>query len=215
VTDGHGVPQDAAREQYAWRILAEVEAGTALSQRSLARSTGIALGLTNLVLKRLVRKGLVRISRVQRNRVKYLITPAGIAEKARMSRAYFAYTTRFYAEARNRVRERFLALSDTWPSDSLDRDGRKRIVFYGGGEVAEIGFVCLQETDLTLIATVDGDSGRRMFGTPVQPRSWLDTREVWAQFGVIVIMSFSDAELAEARSHLASLDFPADRVFLI
>lgn len=205
---------DAAREQYAWRILTEVEAGNAVSQRSLARSTGIALGLTNLVLKRLVRKGLVRISRVQRNRVKYLITPAGIAEKARMSRAYFAYTTRFYAEARNRVRDRFLALSNTWPSDA-DGNGRKRIVFYGAGEVAEIGFVCLQETDLTLVATVDGDSNRRMLGTPVQPRSWLDTREVWAQFDVIVVMSFSDAELAEARSHLASIAFPAERVFLI
>ena len=214
MSDGHGVPFDAAREQYAWRILAEVEAGNAVSQRSLARSTGIALGLTNLVLKRLVRTGLVRISGVQRNRVKYLITPAGIAEKARLSRAYFAYTTRFYAEARNRVRDQFLALSKTWPPDA-DGHGRKRIVFYGAGEVAEIGFVCLQETDLTLVATVDGNASRRMLGTLVQRRSWLDTREVWDQFDVIVVMSFSDAELTEARSHLASIGFPAERVFLI
>ncbi|NUR53739.1 MAG: winged helix-turn-helix transcriptional regulator [Acidobacteria bacterium] len=207
--------RESARDEYAWRILTQVEAGTAHSQRSLARSTGIALGLTNLLLKRLVRKGLVRISRVQRNRVKYLITPAGIAEKARMSRAYFAYTTRFYIEARNRVRERFLVLSDTWPASLLDGDGRKRIVFHGAGEVAEIGHVCLHETDLTLVATLDGDSGRRIFGQPVLPTSWLDSKTSWSEFGVLVVMSFDDAQLVDVRARLSALEFPANRVFYI
>ena len=110
MTHEHGVSRESARDEYAWRILAQVEAGTAHSQRSRARRTGLPLGLTNIVFKRLVRKGLVRISRLQRNRVKYLITPAGIAEKTRMSRAYFAYTTRFYIEARNRVHAIAIAL---------------------------------------------------------------------------------------------------------
>jgi hypothetical protein len=71
VIDGHGVSSDVARDDYVRRILAEVEAGRGVSQRSLARSAGIALGLTNLVLRNLVRKGWVRITRVKANRVKY------------------------------------------------------------------------------------------------------------------------------------------------
>lgn len=203
------------RDEYAWRILLQIDGEGLHSQRSLARSTGMALGLTNIVLKHLIRKGLVRITRVQRNRVKYSITQEGIAEKARMSRAYFAYTTRFYIEARNRVRERFLVLSNTWPASLLDADGRKRIVFHGAGEVAEIGAVCLQETDLTLVAAVDGDTGRRMFGTPVRPTSWLESRAAWTEFGVLVVMSFDDAHLADVDAHLTSLEFPAARVFYI
>jgi hypothetical protein len=41
---------------------------------------GIALGLTNLLVRRLVHKGWVRIIRIKLNRVRYLLTPAGIAE---------------------------------------------------------------------------------------------------------------------------------------
>ena len=203
------------RDEYAWRILSQIDGEGPHSQRSLARSTGMALGLTNIVLKHLIRKGLVRITRVQRNRVKYSITQEGIAEKARMSRAYFAYTTRFYIEARDRVRERFLVLSDTWPADLLHPDGRKRIVFHGAGEVAEIGHVCLYETDLTLVGTLDGDSGRRIFGRPVLPPSWLESRSSWSEFGMLVIMSFDDARLAEVKAHLVSLEFPVNRVFYI
>src|SRR5260221_6116188 len=57
VSDGHGVSPGIDRNDYARRILSEVEAGRGVSQRSLARSAGIALGLTNLVLRNLVRKG--------------------------------------------------------------------------------------------------------------------------------------------------------------
>jgi DNA-binding MarR family transcriptional regulator len=63
------------------------ESDNRVSQRSLAKVLGIAIGLTSLIVKRLVRKGWVRVIHIKPNRVRYLITPAGIAEKTRMSRA--------------------------------------------------------------------------------------------------------------------------------
>jgi ribosomal protein S25 len=215
VSDGHGVSSDVARDDYVRRILAEVEAGRGVSQRSLARSAGIALGLTNLVLKNVVRKGWVRITRVKPNRVKYLITPAGLAEKARMSSAYFAYTTRFYAETRGRVRERFAVLSATWPAALVRDQPVKRIAFYGAAEVAEIGYVCLQETDLTVTAVFDTDASRRFFGTPVRPLTHLNRPAEWDSFGMLVVMAFDVSVLARCREHLAATQFPADRVFWI
>jgi predicted transcriptional regulator len=209
------VSLDVDRNEYARRILDEVEAGRGVSQRSLARSAGIALGLTNLVLRNLVRKGWVRITRVKANRVKYLITPAGIAEKARMSSAYFAYTTRFYAEARARVRDRFAALSISWPAERSTDSGVKRIAFYGASEVAEIGYVCLQETDLAVSVVFDGDGTRRFFGTPVRAAASLAAPSEWEQFDILVVMAFDVTALAHAREHLAAVRFPAERVFWI
>lgn len=215
MTDGHEVSLDVSRDDYARRLLAEIEAGRGASQRSLARSAGIALGLTNLVLRNLVRKGWVRITRVRPNRVRYLITPAGIAEKARMSRAYFAYTTRFYAETRARVRERFAALSHAWPADRSRAPAVKRIAFYGASDVSEIGYVCLQETDLQMTAVFDGDATRRFFGMPVLPTTALANPAERDRFDMLVVMAFDADELTQARAYLADVAFPADRVFWI
>lgn len=215
MTDGHEVSLDVSRHDYARRLLAEIEAGRGASQRSLARSAGIALGLTNLVLRNLVRKGWVRITRVKPNRVRYLITPAGIAEKARMSRAYFAYTTRFYAETRARVRERFAALSHAWPADLSRGPAVKRIAFYGASDVSEIGYLCLQETDLQVTAVFDGDATRRFFGMSVLPTTALANPAERDRFDMLVVMAFDADELTQARAYLADAAFPADRVFWI
>jgi len=212
VTDGHEVSTPSTRQDCARRLLAEIEAGNGTSQRTLARRAGAALGLTNLVLRKLVRKGWVRITRIKRNRVRYLITPAGLAEKARISTAYLAYTTRFYVEARDRVRDRLAVLSAGWP---MPVDGGKRVGFYGATDVAEIGFVCLQETDLIVTAVFDGDASRRFFGTPVHGLSALDDPASWNAFGVLAVMAFEETRRREAELHLDAICFPPERRFWI
>src|SRR4051794_22490130 len=116
-------------------ILLAIEADQQVSQRRLSSRLGIALGLTNLLLRRVIAKGWVKVVHVQRNRVGYLVTPAGLAAKARLTREYLDGTLKFYAEARERVRERFEELS----ADLARENQPKRIVFFGGGEIAEIG----------------------------------------------------------------------------
>jgi hypothetical protein len=180
VTDGHGVSSDHTSprlpvntyEQHAHEILTEIAAGEVRSQRSLSSKLGIALGLTNLLIRRLVRKGCVRVIQIRPNRVRYLLTPAGIAEKARISQLYLQHSLRFYADARARVHERLTALAAVSPpvaDDALPAAGERRIVFFGTGEVAEIAYICLQQTDAKLVAVVGDDSRRtaRFFGVPV------------------------------------------------
>ena len=156
-----------SHDAHTHEILGRIAAGAEISQRSIARSLGIALGLTNLIVRRLVRNGWVRLVRVKPNRVRYLLTPAGMAAKARMARARLQSTVCRYTEARARISESLAALSADWP-----RNGRgstpKRIVFYGTGEVAEIGYVCLQETDLQLVGVVGDSQRRQFFGMPVR-----------------------------------------------
>jgi Mn-dependent DtxR family transcriptional regulator len=205
----------AQQEQYAHEILSAIEAGHPLSQRTLASSLGIALGLTNLLLRRLVRKGLIRMARVRPNRVAYFLTPRGMAEKARMSRTYFQNSVRLYASARDRMRARFDELSHLWPASASDAETLgKQIVFVGTGEAAEIAYVCLQETDLALRGVVDFQGRKRFFGVPVHAGPALDPdlRACLASDRPVLV-AFGDSEPVRAFINAAAL--PQERVFWI
>ena len=189
-------------DQYTLQLLARVASGRPVSQRALAQELGVALGLTNLLLRRLARKGWIRIVRVKPNRLLYFITPAGLQEKARMSREYFRRSVTFYAETRDRIRQSFERLSQ--------RDVR-RIVFFGGGEVAEVGFVCLGETGLTLVAVVDDDRVKPFFGMPVRKAEELSARDVAGQpYDCVAVMSFAEPDAT--RERLDRLGIPESRI---
>jgi DNA-binding MarR family transcriptional regulator len=209
-------------DQHAHRILTELESDGRASQRSLSREVGIALGLTNLLVRKLVSKGWVRVIHVRPNRVRYLLTPAGIAEKVRLSRQALQNNVRFYAEARDRIAERFAQLSAelavqasvAWPIETgfagAGAAPNKRVVFYGGGEVAEIGYICLHRTDLRLVGLVD-DAATQFFGVPVYPREQLRMDGVaGTPYESVIVMSFGD--LDEIRRTLKGQKIPAERI---
>src|SRR5256712_8153017 len=87
------------------KILTEISDGGDVTQRRLARSLGIALGLTNLYLKRLARKGYIKITTIPPNRLKYLVTPRGIKEKTRLTYEYMSFSLLLYRQTRDRLRE--------------------------------------------------------------------------------------------------------------
>ena len=199
----------ASHDHHTHKLLTAIEADQHQSQRSLARSLGIALGLTNLLLRRLVRKGWVRMIHIRPNRVRYLLTPTGIAEKARMSRDSLQYSVRFYADARNRIREQFSEIgSNTTPAAVASE---QRIVFLGAGEVAEIGYVCLQETELRLVGVIGDTRRARFFNVPIYPMNDLRGQQLGGEpFDWLLVMSFDDRERTTAM--LTAADVPLDRV---
>jgi len=209
----HPLNSAPAHEHHARRILDAVEANDHISQRTLASQLGIALGLTNLLVRRLVRKGLLRAINVKPNRVRYLITPAGIAEKARMSRAYFDYTLSFYRQTRTRIQERFSTLAD---QDARVRVAVEptRIVFWGAGEVAEIAYVCLAETDLQLIGVVESKRQNPFFNTPVhRPVALTGLYLAGEPFDWLVVTSFGES--GTRAPEIAASGVPSNRVFTI
>lgn len=210
VGDGHEVsatPVLTSYDRYAHQILAEMAAGGDVSQRSLSGRLGIALGLTNLLVCRLTQKGLVRIVRIKPHRVRYLLTPAGLAEKARMAQDAFQRSVKRYALARNRIDDAFRSVSGQWPMHAR----RKPVIFYGLGEVAEIGYICLQDSDLVLIAVIaDADSERsRFFGVPVFRRDDCSIGQLeGAGEARVFVMSFEPRE--HVSRDLARLQLSAD-----
>jgi DNA-binding MarR family transcriptional regulator len=190
-----------AHRQYEHQILDAIDASQSLSQRSLANSLGIALGLTNLLVRRLVRKGWVRVTHIQANRVGYSLTPAGVAEKARLSRLSLQHAIGFYKTARVRIRE---SLSTVGGPDT-------RIVLYGTGDLAEIAYVCLQETSLRLVAVVGETKTRQFFGVPVYAVDNLsDGRIGETPFDRVVVASFENQD--RPRATLEALGVAPERV---
>lgn len=130
------------------KILEEVEREKSQSQRDLARELNISLGLVNSFIKRLAKKGFLKISTIPKNRIRYILTPKGAAEKSRLTYLYIQHSYKFYKEARQKLRDLYT---------DFEKIGIRRIVFYGASDLAEIAFVSLQETSLDLVAVVDDE----------------------------------------------------------
>jgi DNA-binding Lrp family transcriptional regulator len=141
------------------KLLEAVEANSRVTQRTLATKLGIALGLTNIYLKRLVRKGYIKCVNVQPNRISYLITPRGIAEKARLTYEFIDYSLHLYGEVRQHLRA---VLQDCAAVD-------KRVAIYGRGEAAELAYLSLKEFGLEPVAIFDGEGGEAFLGIRVRP----------------------------------------------
>lgn len=180
------------------QLLNEIESSDVVTQRGLAKRLGIALGLTNLYLKRLIKKGCIKVVNIQRNRIRYLITPQGIAEKSRLTYEYMQYSLQLYRRACSIMRERFRRLAS---------QGRKRIVFYGVGEAAELAYLCVREMDLELVGVVDVERA----GTRFLDHTVLDLSALTAlEYDCIVVTSLDDGEIPWRR--LEELGVSADAV---
>ena len=139
-------------------LLTEVERDGAVTQRSLATKLGVALGLTNLYLKRLARKGYIKITTIPSQRVRYLLTPQGFAEKSRLTYLYMQYSLSHYRDMRARLRETLSLATQT---------GIKRVVIYGTGELAEMAYLSLREMHLTLVGFVADGQQESFLSYPV------------------------------------------------
>jgi DNA-binding Lrp family transcriptional regulator len=141
------------------KLLEEVAQNSRVTQRSLATKLGIALGLTNIYLRRLVRKGYIKCVNVRSNRITYLITPRGIAEKARLTYEFIDYSLHLYGDVRRHLRT---VLQDCAAAG-------RRVAIYGRGEAAELAYLSLKECGLEPVAIFDLEGDRTFLGMPVRP----------------------------------------------
>lgn len=183
--------------EYDHQILQAIASGQRITQRALSRNLGVALGLTNLLIRRLVAKGYVRMAGMGTRHVRYLMTTAGRDALTRATRLSLANTVHLYTETREQIRR---MLEDVSQRCEEDGAGEKRIVFYGAGDVAEIAFVSLQATDLKLAGVVDDRRTGLFFGMPIHgPQSLSASRLGDLPIGHVVVTSIRHAEAIRAR----------------
>lgn len=199
---------DAPDNEYHRKILQAIASGRPITQRSLASELGVALGLTNLLIHRLVSKGYVKMAGFSARHVRYLMTASGWDALGRATRRSLQNTVNLYTETREQIRATLSLVSAGCPPDA---QGRKPVVFYGAGDVAEIAYVSLQSTDLTLIGVVDDKRQGRFFDLTISDPSALTPSTLGdLPFAYVIVTSVPHADRIRAR--LRERAVPPDRI---
>ena len=121
------------------RMLSEVHSTPGTTQRDLSRQIGIALGLTNVLLRNLVEKGYIRMTRAGWKRWVYALTPSGFARKVQLTVSYVHRVLDHYKQVRRTLREEL---------QTVALNEESRVAIFGTGEFAELVYLGLREMDV-------------------------------------------------------------------
>ena len=133
------IPEEKNREL---TLLEQIERNPDVTQASLATQLGVAVGTVNWHIKRLVEKGAVKVKRAERKKLRYIITPEGIALRARLTVDYIERSFDLYRKTRQRVKTHL---------DEIKRAGFDSARLIGEGDVADICRLSCLEQDIKVV----------------------------------------------------------------
>ena len=177
-------------------LLNAVHENSKVTQRNVAQDLGVALGLVNAYLKRSVKKGYIKVRQAPANRYAYYLTPAGFAEKSRLTAAYLSHSFTFFRNAR---REGSEILS------FCEKRNWLRVALAGSSDLAEIIILCAGESNVSLVGIVDTNVSEEPFmGLPVT--------NLLKNLGSVDAVIITDLTDPQAAFNVLSEYFPSDRI---
>lgn len=112
-----------------FRIINEIDKDLNITQREISYKSGMSLGMTNIVLRRLIKKGYVKMKQLNKRNVQYLLTPKGFAMKARQSYQYTLETIQTFKTMKFKIQNYIL---------QEYKNGQRKFIIYGDNEVADL-----------------------------------------------------------------------------
>lgn len=112
-----------------YRLLEAISEDETITQAGLAAHLGMAVGSVNWYIKRLISRGYLKATRMDRTRLRYNLTAEGMAAFTRNATQYMRDSLRIYRD----LREEALALID-----QLEEKSVKRIYLDGDDEIMDI-----------------------------------------------------------------------------
>jgi DNA-binding MarR family transcriptional regulator len=167
-------------EEIPYRILDELTREDIISQRMLADRLGIALGLVNAYIKRLYKKGHIKLKALPRNRIRYIITPKGLKEKARLTYRYMRRSISYFRDIRQKIENTYALMI---ASGDID------VLLWGDGEIAELCYISSRGLPINIVGVV-GDKRIEdgFFGHPIYSEGCLKG----IAYGAILVTSAGD-----------------------
>jgi DNA-binding MarR family transcriptional regulator len=150
------------------KILSEIERDPDATQIGLARKLGVAVGTVNWHLKRMVAKGYVKVKRAERRKLRYIVTPSGLALRARLTVDYVETSMMLYRQLRQAARLEI---------GRARKLGFQALQIQGDGDVAdvcrltclEMGVKVVDEPEAGQNAVLKIDGNRVRFLAPGSP----------------------------------------------
>jgi len=124
-------------------LLERIENDPDVNQSTLATQLGVAVGTVNWHLKRLIAKGAVKVSRAERKKLRYIITPEGLALRARLAVDYVERSFSVYRHTRQRVKDYLV---------KVRKAGYDRVRILGSGDVADICKLTCMEQGISVVS---------------------------------------------------------------
>jgi DNA-binding MarR family transcriptional regulator len=178
--------------------MGEIDRDGSSSQRELSQRLNISLGLVNTFLKRLVNKGYFKVKTMPRNRLKYFLTPEGLARKSKLTAQFLQYSVNFYTDIKELLLNKY---------EEMEAKEIRSVLFYGAGEVAELAYLYLQLTHLKLAGIIDEDrKGKNFFGVPIRGFDSIKNLE----WDMVLLTQLDDTEKAVEK--LAKAGIARDRI---
>lgn len=164
------------------KLLDELTRESLITQRTLSGRLDIALGLVNAYIKRLAKKGYIKITKGPMNRVKYAITPEGFTHRVKLTYDYMHSSINYFRDARKRIDDIYRQMIDS---------GAKDILIWGDGEVAELAYISMRGLPLNLVGVIDGNKKEKgFFGHHIY--SFEDVPDL--EYDAILFASFNEDE---------------------
>ncbi len=118
-------------------LLEQIENDPDVNQSALATQLGVAVGTVNWHIKRLIAKGALKVSRAERKKLRYIITPEGLALRARLAVNYVEQSFSVYRRTRQKVKDLL---------HKVQKAGYDRVRIVGSGDVADIcKLTCIEQ----------------------------------------------------------------------
>jgi DNA-binding MarR family transcriptional regulator len=174
-------------------ILEALEPRAQISQRELARLTGLNLRKVNYSLHKLLERGYVKFQRVRQHPDKraylYILTPAGLKAKSKLTYDFLKFTFDFY----NKMEEKLCRCLAEMAGAGLEH-----VVLYGASDAARILIELAKKEGSEIVGVVDDDcEGHDFYGVPLLERDGLHQ----ATWDCILITKLEEIEVAESQLH--------------
>jgi DNA-binding MarR family transcriptional regulator len=123
-------------EDYEFKIIDEIGKDLNTTQRKISRQIGLSLGMTNIIMKRLIGKGYVKMRGLNRRNVEYILTPRGFAEKVKKTHRYLLRTIDTIKTLKEKIQDTILEYYEK---------GERNFTILGKGELADIVEMSLRD----------------------------------------------------------------------
>ena len=116
--------------------MSEVSENENVSQRELSRKLGVSVSTVNVLMNKMIREGLMKMTQVSQKQVLYMLTPVGMMEKAHKTVRYLKAHYRAIYETKEKIKA------------VLEESSREYDVIYvlmSNDEMSEILSIAVQE----------------------------------------------------------------------